>query len=280
VNNEVGGMLEKRLDGRTISVFCAAAWNVAAAVAPPAETLRAFDQYTAAVEKRIHSDRGTANFLRVLPDESERARVRRGEILVESASALGLKPDIAIPKGQVQHWVGAAFLQNVTIDSVLPRLRNYNNRSKYMAPEIIASRLENRQGDVFHVYMRLAEKSILSGVFDLHLRVVYQAEGPSRLAIESRSTSVVEVADPSAPVGSAAKDRGLMWALNHYWRILQMDGGLYVECEALVLSRRTPVLLDWIAPPLIARVARGSLMKTIRATIRIMNSPDAAFDPQ
>jgi poly-gamma-glutamate capsule biosynthesis protein CapA/YwtB (metallophosphatase superfamily) len=49
-----------------------------------------------------------------------------------------------------------------------------------------------------------------------------------------------------------------MWALNHYWRILQMDGGLYVGCEALVLSRRTPVLLDWIAPPLIARVARGS----------------------
>ena len=35
VNNEVGGMLEKRLDGRTISVFSAAAWNVAAVAAPP-----------------------------------------------------------------------------------------------------------------------------------------------------------------------------------------------------------------------------------------------------
>ena len=264
-----------------IGVFCAALGNVAvAAAAPPAETLQAFDRYAAAVEERIRSDAGTANFLRALPDESKRARVRRGEILLESAPALGLKPEIAIPKGQVQHWVGAAFLQNVTIDSVLPRLRNYNNRSKYMAPDIIASRLEDRQGDVFHVYLRLAEKSILSGVFDLHLRVVYQAEGAGRLAIESRSMSVVEVADSSAPVGSAAKDQGLLWALNHYWRILQMDGGLYIECEALVLSRRTPVLLDWIAPPLIARAARESLVKTIRATIRIMNSPDAALDPQ
>jgi hypothetical protein len=55
-----------------------------------------------------------------------------------------------------------------------------------------------------------------------------------------------------------------------------MDGGLYVECEALVLSRQTPVLLGWIGRPVIDREARGSLVKTVRATIRIMNSPDAA----
>jgi hypothetical protein len=283
-NNEGGGMPATSLGGRLIptariGVFYAALWNVAAA-APPAETLKAFDRYAAAVEDRIRSDAGTANFLRALPDESARARVRKGEVLMESAQALGLKPAIAIPKGQVQHWIGSAFLQNATIDNVLPRLRNYDNRSKYMSPEIIASKLEDRQGDVFHVYLRLAEKSILSGVFDLQLRVVYHAEGPGRLAIASKSMSVVEVADSSAPLGSAAKDQGLLWALHHYWRILQMDGGLYVECEALVLSRPTPVLLDWIAPPLIARAARGSLMKTIHATIRIMNSPDAAFGPQ
>ena len=88
--------------------------------------------------------------------------------------------------------------------------------------------------------------------------------------------TAVEVSDASAPVGSAGKDQGLLWALNHYWRILEMDGGLYIECEALVLSRQTPVLLGWIARPVIAREARGSLIKTLRATMRIMNSPDAA----
>jgi len=87
---------------------------------------------------------------------------------------------------------------------------------------------------------------------------------------------VVEVSDASAPIGSAAKDQGLLWALNNYWRILQMEGGLYVECEALILSRQTPVLLGWIGRPVIDREARGSLVKTVRATIRIMNSPDAA----
>jgi len=270
-----------RCDGRMISrtlisAFCAGLCNLPALAAPPTATLNAFDRYAAVVEDRIRSDSSTANFLRVLPDESQRARVRKGEVLVESGQGLGLNPDIAIPNGQVQHWVGAAFLQNATLDGVLPRLRNYNNRSRYMMPEIIASRLTDHHGDVFQVYLRLVEKAILSGVFDLDLRVVYQTAGPGRLAIESRSKSAVEVSDASAPVGSAAKDQGLLWALNHYWRILQMDGGLYVECEALVLSRQTPVLLGWIARPVIAKEARGSLIKTVRATIRIMNSPDAA----
>jgi hypothetical protein len=259
-----------------ITAFCAALCNLPAGAAPSTATLNAFDRYAAVVEDRIHSDFSTANFLRVLADESKRARVRKGEVLVESAQNLGVRPNIVIPNGQIQHWVGAAFLQDATIDGVLPRLRNYNNRSRYMMPEIIASHLMDRQGDVFQVYLRLAEQAILSGIFDLDLRVVYQTEGTSRLAIESRSVSVVPVSDASAPVGSAGKDQGLLWALNHYWRIVQMDGGLYVECEVLVLSRPTPFILGWIARPVIAGAARESLARTVHATIRIMNSADAA----
>jgi hypothetical protein len=259
-----------------ITAFCAALCNLPGVAAPPTATLNAFDRYAAVVEDRIRSDSSTANFLRVLPDESKRARVRKGEVLVESAQGLGVRPDIAIPNGQIQHWVGAAFLQDATIDGILPRLRNYDNRSRYMMPEIIASQLTDREGDVFQVYLRLVEKSILSGVFDLNLRVVYQTGTPGRLAIESRSKSAVEVSDVFAPVGSAGRDQGLLWGLNHYWRILQMDGGLYVECEALVLSRPTPSMLNWMARPVIARAARESLIRTVHATIRIMNSPDAA----
>jgi len=262
-----------------ISAFCATLCSLSAVAAPPGATLSAFNRYAAVVEDRINSDSTTANFLRALPDESRRARVRNGEVVVESAQALGLKPNITIPTGQVQHWVGAAFLQNATLDGVLPRLRNYNNRSRYMRPEIIVSRLKDHDGDVFQVYLRLAEKAVLSGVFDLDLRVVYRTAETGRLMIESRSESVVEVSGISAPAGSAAaKDHGLLWALNHYWRILQTDDGLYVECEALVLSRPTPFMLGWIAHPLIARAARESLIRTVRATIRIMNSPDAGTE--
>ena len=106
-------------------------------------------------------------------DESKRVRVRKGEVLAESGRGLGLKPDIAIPNGQVQHGVGAAFLQNATLDSVLPRLRNYNNRSRYMMPEIIASRLTDHHGDVFQVYLRLVEKAMMAAVLNIVFVVLY-----------------------------------------------------------------------------------------------------------
>lgn len=259
-----------------ISAFGASLGVLPLLAQPPAATLHAFDRYASAVEDRIRADYPAATFLRVLSDEPRRARARRGEMIVESAQSLGVRPDVAIPNGQVQHWVGAAFLPDATIDSVLPRLRNYNNRSRYMMPEIIESRLKDRQGDVYQVHLRLVEKAIISGVFDLDLRVVYRTGEAGRLAIESRSSHVAVVADASAPIGSPGKDKGLLWALNHYWRFVQRDGGLYVECEGLVLSRSTPPMLGWIAHPLIAKAARESLLKTIRATLRIMNSPDAA----
>ena len=195
---------------------------------------------------------------------------------MQSAGALGLKPDIAIPKAQVQHWVGAAFLPGETLEAVLPRLRNYNNRGRYMMPDVVASRLKDRQGDVYSVYMRLAEKSILSGVFDLDLRIVYRTPAPGRLLIESRSQSVVEVADSSAPPDSPGKDHGLLWALNHYWRILQGDGGLlrrmrgagFVPPDAGVAG------LDRSSTDRRGRARQPP--QTIRATVRMMNSPDAA----
>jgi hypothetical protein len=245
--------------------FCAALCNMTAIAAPPAPTLNAFDRYAAIVEDRIGRDASTETFLRVLPDEAKRARVRSGEVLVESAQSLGVQPDIAIPNGQIQHWAGAAFLPNATLEGVLPRLRNYNNRSRYMRPEIVASQLMDRQGDVFRVHLRLLERSILSGVFDLNLRVVYRTPAAGRLAIESRSMSVVAV----------GKDQGLLWALNHYWRMVEKDGGLYIECEALVLSRTTPFMLGWAAHPVISKAARESLIRTIHGTLRMMNSPDA-----
>lgn len=112
-----------------ISAFCAGLYCLPATASPPVATRNAFGRYAAVVEDRIRAASTTAQFLRVLPDESRQARVRNGEVLVESAQALGLKPSIAIPSGQVQHWVGAAFLGNATPDGVLRRLRNYNKNA-------------------------------------------------------------------------------------------------------------------------------------------------------
>lgn len=230
----------------------------------------AFEEYARAVKNRIEED--GSSFLRLAQSAQARARLRQGEILTSTAAALGVKPSVAVPGGQVQHWIGSIFVPGITLAEAIPRLQDYDQRKRFMWPEVIESRQLDRQGDDFQAYLRLTEKSLVSGTFDVYLRITYRMLDETHLVIESRSERIAEASGPDAPEGFPVRDRGLLWGLNHFWRITESDGGLYLECEALVLSRRTPVLIQWIADPLIAQASRKTLINTLEATGRMVRS--------
>jgi hypothetical protein len=230
---------------------------LAAAQQPPG----GFDEYARQVETRIAED--GPNFLRLAQDDGARARLRAGEVLTSPAAPRGLKPQVSIAGAQIQHWVGAMFLPCRTLAEAIPRLQGYDRRKLFMSPEITESSILGRDGNDFKVYLRLHEKSVVSGTFDVYLSIAYRMLDDSRLLIASRSDSIAEVATP---------DRGLLRVLNHYWRVQEADGGLYVECEALVLSRKPPGLIQWIADPMIAQASRKTLLNTLEATRRMIES--------
>ena len=245
-------------------------WVCDAAAQPRPETMHAFEQYAAAVKARIERDRGTSRFLRLAGDPRGRARLRGGEVPAVAAKAIGIQPSIAIPGGQVQHWVGAGFIPGMTIARALPKLQDYNNRKRDMAPAIVESRILSREGDEFRVWLRMQQRDMIAAVFDLILRITYRPGESGQLEIESRTESIQEVRGVDAPRGVVAKDRGLLWVLDHYWRFAELDGGVYAECEALVLARQTPLMLRWIADPLVARASRRTLDGTLEDTIRMV----------
>ena len=243
---------------------------VGAGAQPPPETLRAFRQYSAAVQT-------AGNSLRVATGP-RLARLRAGEILTVSAGSVGLRPAIPVPRGQVQHWIGAVFVPNTTIARVLPGLQDYDNRARYMKPVIADSRIVSRNGDDFRVDLRLVQQSLISAVFDVNLRINYRAVDATHLVIESKSESVREIPSVGSPPGTPAHDRGFIWALDDYWRLEEKDGGVYVECEALLLSRQVPAVFRWIANGIIARAAERLLAGTLKSTARLMRDSSAA-DP-
>ena len=190
------------------------------------------ERYASSVEARIR--RNWPAFLVLAPDAQARARLRASRILARSARSLGIELPGTMPAGQIQHWVGATFIPDATLAASIPRLEDYDRRKEYMSPEVTESRLLRRQGDHFEVYLRLTERSIISATFDVYLTIQYRRLDETHLVIESRSERIFE-----RPVEetSSAPDRGLLWGLNHYWRIAEMDDGLYLECEALVLAQ-------------------------------------------
>lgn len=57
-----------------------------------------------------------------------------------------------------------------------------------------------------------------------------------------------------------------MWRLNTYWAFEQADGGVFVQCEAISLTRDIPAGLGWMIGPFVNSIPRESLQFTLDAT--------------
>lgn len=90
-----------------------------------------------------------------------------------------------------------------------------------------------------------------------------------RVHSRSRSTRIAEVDDAGT---AKEKERrfeeghGFLWRINSYWRFEERDGGVYIECEAISLTRGVPFGLGMIVLPVIRDLPRESLVRTMEAT--------------
>ena len=223
-------------------------------------TMEAFERYIRQTEQRLDERKA---FLWV--DESpDRARlVRQGQILVEP---VGPKPTTAVPNGLVHDWVGAVFVPGATLEKTVVVMEDYNHKDDYR-PEVMASRILSRNGHDFRVYMRLLKKKVITVVLDTEHDIHYTPVDKTRWRSHSRTTKVAEVEHPGKP-DEAAKPpgtgQGFLWHLYTYWRFEERDGGTWVECQAVSLTRDVPAGLGWLINPIIRDLPRESLENTLR----------------
>ena len=73
---------------------------------------------------------------------------------------------------------------------------------------------------------------------------------------------------------------GFLWRLNSYWLIEPRDGGVYLECRSISLSRDIPAVFEWIIKPMVTGVPRESLRGLLNATARALAAGHSAAAPQ
>ncbi|MFL6417611.1 MAG: hypothetical protein ACJ74Y_18305, partial [Bryobacteraceae bacterium] len=71
---------------------------------------------------------------------------------------------------------------------------------------------------------------------------------------------------PDERQAPADTGRGLLWRLYSISRFEQRDGGVYVELEAIALSRDVPGALRWLVDPVVRRTSRSSLHVSLQKT--------------
>jgi hypothetical protein len=158
----------------------------------------------------------------------------------------------------------------VSIHDVLPLLRDYNRYKELFRPGVIASHpltlsdSEDRFSLVLANQSLFARSAVESDYKSTHVRV-----DDRRRYIVTQSTRVQEIADygtsgqHTLPEGEGL---GLLWRMFGITRLEERDGGVYVELEAIALSRDVPRGLRWLAEPIVRRVARTSLTQSLRQT--------------
>lgn len=230
------------------------------------ETQAAFDRYMRQAEARIQTQltRGDGFLFATTPER--RAALRTGAVLTEARVASG---ELRVPAGLIHDWAGAVYIPGASVGAVLELVQSYDKHQLIYRPEVIASRLLSRSGNDFRVKLRLLKRKAITVVLDTEHEIHYERRDETRWWSRSRSLRIAEVEDPGKPdekVLTPGTGHGYVWALNTWWSFQQLDGGVYVECEAISLSRDVPKGLGWLIEPLIRSLPRESLANALRST--------------
>jgi hypothetical protein len=234
------------------------------------ETVAAFNHYVELSEQQMASK----PFLSVdglSPHEREAAldQLKRGEVITERLQTLEQGKTVPIPGGLVHHWIGTVFIPDVSLAQTLTFLEDYDNQSKFYAPEVQRSKLISRNGDDFKIFLRLRKTKVVTVILNTEYDVHYVLLDAERASSTSRSTRIAEVKNAGKPNESekpVGDDSGFLWRLNSYWRFLQRDGGVYVQLEAISLTRDIPTGLGWLIGPFVTSIPKESLVFTLTQT--------------
>jgi hypothetical protein len=254
-----------------LCLLIGASTALTAAVLSPA-TSAAFERYARLTEQRMNAEVArTTGFLWIdtLP-EARRTEVLRGlqqgGVIIERLQTRDASKEIAVPDGLIHHWVGTVFVPRVTVKGAVAMMQDYDRHSKYFAPAVARSRLLEHDGDRFRVALRFYVKKIISVTMDTENEAEFFHPSADRAHSRIRSTRITEIADAGTPQEAPKKpgeENGFMWNLNTYWRFLERDGGTYIQCESLTLTRDVPFALAWIIRPIVTQMPKESLTFTL-----------------
>jgi hypothetical protein len=231
-------------------------------------TSKAWEEYVESANTRMEQRLGPGKtFLWVdeAPDRS--ARVRAGEIVV---SPVGPQNPKRVSSGLIHDWVGAVFIAHVTLNDVLPVVRDYGQFKEVYQPAVIDSKAIATSEAEDRFSMLLVNKSLfLKTAFDTDYESCYFHVDDRRVYSVSRSTRIQEIEEYGAPgqrLLPEGEGNGVIWRLFSTTRFLERDGGVYLKLEAIGLSRDIPASVRWLVEPIVRRVSRGSLLTSLRQT--------------
>ena len=228
------------------------------------ETLKTWDAYIQTVNSQMHG-RLQGPFLWVDEDPDRVTSVRAGKIVV---SPVGKKVPKPVPSGLIHDWMGAVFIPDVRLGDVLSAVRDYGHYNEFYKPTVVDAKPLGTEGSCDKYSMRVVNKeTVAETALDTEYQACYLQLDELRWYGTAHSTRVQEIRHYGRPDEQELppnQGSGYIWRLYSIARFEERDGGVYIELEAIALSRDVPVAVRWVVDPIVRRVSRNTLLISLQ----------------
>ena len=228
---------------------------------PPPAANSAFDSYVRIVESRLADQhRSSHSFLARTGNPPP-----NGDPFIER---LASPFEAELPGAMLHHWRGTAFAPRAKATDLEQVLQNFEAYPQRFAPQVLQARASVGENNRMQAWMRVRQQHVITVVMDASYDVSFGWLDAQHGFSTSRSTRISEIDSPGTPAERTLSDReehGFLWRLNTYWSYEERDGGLYLQIEAVSLTRSIPRGLGWVIRPWVERVPRESLEFTLRS---------------
>ena len=220
------------------------------------QMIAAWGGYVSTVEGRLARSAKTDSAMTLSP------RLARGEIVVEEVAGNGRDAG----GGTISHWRGSLFIRDVTLDQLIEAAAWQGRAETYRPEDVLDAKVLGRGPDSLRLFLKLRRKAIVTAAYNTEHQINYERIGDGRAVSRSIATRIRELRDLGTPRErelAPDQDRGFMWRLNAYWRYDAVPGGVVVQLDSLTLSRDVPWAVSAVASPIINRIARESMVRTL-----------------
>ncbi len=191
-------------------------------------------------------------------------RVKEGEVVVSPMRGNGRTP---VARGLIHHWIGAVFIPNMSLDDVLAVVDDYDHYKDFYQPTIADSKCLSCTESPHAYFLRFFKKVLfVTSVTDVEYNSpLFRLDGQRSYSLAA-STSLWEVQNYGKPTesrGTPGHGNGYVWRMQSISRYQQRDGGVFMELEALALSRDIPISYRWLVSPIISQLSRNELSASL-----------------
>jgi hypothetical protein len=232
------------------------------------DTLKAWDDYiqNADANMQLRLD-GQRPFLWADEAPDRRARLRGGETLIAPVTGRGVQ---SVANGLIHDWIGAVFIPNSTLESFLAVIHDYDHYKEYYRPAVADSKVLacTNTDQKFSMVLQnrmLFVSAAVQGQYEAHDFVVSDTRGYN-IANTVEVREIRNYGQNGEYLLPPGQGNGFIWRLHSISRYEERDGGVYVELEAIALTRDIPAALRWIVSPAVRRLSASSLTTSLGET--------------